>query len=259
MFFRLIQYLSYFFTSKHKKGHGIHSPFLYEFITKVLNDKTIYDEYKTINDAVKSLKKNKHIVEVSMFGAKMNQKSKKRISQITTKSSIRPKYGQLLFRIVRYYKLQNILELGTCFGISTLYLAKANSSSRVTTVEGCTAYCNVARQLFYQTGTKNVHIINEKFDNVLPNLLLMNNYDFIFIDGNHSYEATIKYFQSIVAENLENTIVVIDDIYWSPQMKKAWIEIIHHPKVTLSVDLFQLGIVFLNPNIFGKLHYRIRF
>ncbi len=47
--FKLIQYLKYQFNASNGKGHGIHSPFVYNFIRQVLNSKNNFSETSTIN------------------------------------------------------------------------------------------------------------------------------------------------------------------------------------------------------------------
>ena len=44
-------------------------------------------------------------------------------------------------------------------------------------------------------------------------------------------------------------ILIIADIHWSKEMQQAWDTIKNHYQVTLSIDIYQMGIVFFNPEI----------
>jgi len=258
MIYVALSYLNYLLFSKHKHGHGIHSPFVFDFITNVLNDRTHYVEYEEIEDLIKDLKINNHAVVLSDFGAKKSNKKTTSLSAIVKKMSVNKKYGRLLFRIVRYYKLLQILELGTCVGVSTLYLAKANSSAKIITVEGCESYAKEALKLFTKAQVRNVDQIVSSFEDVFV-ALPFSVFDCVFFDGNHTYEATISYFNYFVKFKHYGSIFIFDDIYWSKEMTKAWQIIQKHPEVTLSIDLYRFGIVFFTNNIFEKQHFRIRF
>lgn len=257
MYFSVLQYLRYYLFSSHRKGYGIHSPFVFDFIQHVLNDKTEYLEYEEIENLCHELKSSKEKIFLSSLGARPSNKEQS-ISQVYRNSSVNKKYGRLLFRIVRYYKPEKVLELGTCFGVSALYMAKANTTTHITTVEGYTPYFNIALRLFEKASVSNVKPINSTFDEALPTLLT-EKYDCFFIDGNHTYAGTIDYFRQCLAASNPNAILIFDDIYWSADMNKAWKEIVQNRNVPLTIDLFRFGLVFLNTNIYGKLHYRIRF
>ena len=41
-----------------------------------------------------------------------------------------------------------------------------------------------------------------------------------------------------------HSVFVFDDINWNEEMQKAWQEIKDHPEVTISLDLFYVGIIF---------------
>ncbi len=63
------KYFHYYFHSKNGKGHGVHSPFVFDFIIHVLNDKKKYPCYDTIESLRRSLLKNNTEIEVEDFGA----------------------------------------------------------------------------------------------------------------------------------------------------------------------------------------------
>ncbi len=257
MFFSALHYLRYLLFSSHRMGHGIHSPFVFDFVQKVLNDKTEYPEYNEIEFFLNQFKKNKEKIFLSSLGA-CPSKEKQTISHVYRKSSVNKKYGRLIFRIIRYYKPSKVLELGTCLGVSSLYMAKANSTTNIITVEGHTPFFNIAQSLFVKASVTNIKPISSTFEEALP-WLLKEKYDCFFIDGNHTYTATIDYFRQCLNASNPNAILIFDDIYWSAEMNRAWKEIVRNTHVPLTIDLFRFGLVFLNTNIYGKLHYCIRF
>jgi predicted O-methyltransferase YrrM len=78
--------------------------------------------------------------------------------------------------------------------------------------------------------------------------------DLLFMDANHRYQTTMDYFRQCLPLCKSETIVVIDDIYWSPGMTRAWKEIKEVEKVGMTIDLFQAGVVLFR-NGLGRKHY----
>ena len=228
----------------------------------VLRDKEKYDHYNIIESVRKKLLKETDEIEVEDLGAGSSviKTNKRRISDIAA-SSLKPaKYGQLLYRIVKYYQPENILELGTLFGITSSYLAAGNSTARLLTIEGSPAIANIARKTFLETGLNNVQLTEGDFNAVLPPLLTkLSSIDLAFIDGNHRKEPTLDYFQQLLGHSNASTILIFDDIHWSKEMEEAWVEIQRSSQVTLTIDLFFIGIVFVNPDFKIKQDFKIRF
>ncbi len=256
------KYIHYYLTAENSKGHGVHSPFVFEFIKFVLNDKKKYDVYDTIEKQREVLLKDKTVIEVEDFGAGSTViKTKQRVVKDIAASSLKPKkYSQLLFRMIQYYNKKNVLELGTSFGITTSYIASAKNNPYVTSMEGSQSIASIAQQNFDALQLNNIKIIRSDFEKTLsPFLLNSGTIDFAFLDGNHRKIPTLQYFQQILSNSTEETIVVFDDIYWSKEMEEAWEEIKIHPSVTLTIDLFFTGIVFLKKDFKVKQHFSVRF
>src|SRR6187200_1688659 len=129
----LLKYLQYYFTASNGKGHGMHSPFVFEFITKILNDKNDYSEYEKVELLRRQLLNDNVILEVEDFGAGsvVDKKNKRSISSIAKNAAKPKKFGQLLFRMAKHYQPANILELGTSLGITTSYLSLAKHDGRL--------------------------------------------------------------------------------------------------------------------------------
>ena len=256
------KYLNYQFKASNGKGHGIHSPFVFDFIINVLNDKKHYDCYEKIETLRNELINDLQIIHVDDFGAgstvmKLNER---KISDIA-RSSLKPKkYAQLLFRIIQHYKPQTIIELGTSLGITTSYLASGNKNATVYTCEGSSSIAGIAQNNFDNLHLKNIQLIQGNFDETLPPLLgKLNKIDFAFVDGNHRKEPTLNYFYQLLTHSYSSTIFIFDDIHWSAEMEAAWLQVQKHKSVTLTIDLFFIGIVCLTNDIKVKQQFSIRY
>ena len=261
--FQLVaRYLHYYFTSLNGKGHGTHSPFVFEFITKVLNDKTVFPEYKTVEQLRHRLQKDKTVITVEDFGAgsSVSKTNSRTIASIARHAAKSPKLAQLLFRMVRKYQPNNILELGTSLGITSACLALAKPDAQLQTLEGAGSIAAIERKNFDEIGLTNVHLTEGNFDNTLPGVI--NNspsLDFVFVDGNHRQEPTERYFSQVLPCLNNDSILVFDDIHWSREMEAAWDSIKNHEKVRCTIDLFFLGIVLFREEFREKQHFSVRF
>ncbi len=256
------RYLRYYITASNSKGHGMHSPFVYALIKEVLNDDRVFYGYDLIEAQRAEMLHNKTLILLEDFGAgsRLGQRSERTVSAIA-KSSLKPKkYSQLLFRLVNYLGPQNILELGTSLGITSSYLASAKPEARVITMEGSAAVAAIASKHFNYIGLKNIEQVIGNFDEtLLPTLAKQERLDFIFIDGNHRYEPTVRYFEQVLAKCHENTLIVFDDIHWSVEMERAWEQVKAHASVRLTIDLFFIGLVFFRKEQKELRHFTVRF
>jgi predicted O-methyltransferase YrrM len=254
------RYAHYLMNAKHRKGHGIHSPFLYELISKVIFDKKHYHEYELFNAIRGELIHSQYFIEIEDFGAKSINfhKKKRRIADMVQKSSVNSKFGKLLFRLVHYYKPDVVVELGTSLGLSAIYMAAANNQATLLTIEGDEGLCTFAEHLFEKHNIKNIIILHGSFDDMLNKIA--NEYScpqFVFIDGDHNYDATMKYYEHFI-NVMEEGIIVFDDINWSPGMRKAWHRIKNSTHVHATIDLFFMGIV-IKRKMITQTHYCVRF
>ena len=255
--------MKYWLSASNGKGHGVHSPFVFEFITQVLNDSGEYYCYNSIESLRRKLKNDHTILELEDFGAgsRVHASYKRKVSEIAN-SSLKPKkFAQLLFRMVNHYQPKNVLELGTSLGITTSYLASANKNIPVITMEGAKQVAAVARKNFDTLDLENINIVQGNFDITLA-ATLNNNFekiDFAFVDGNHRKEPTIEYFKQLLPYSTETSILIFDDIHWSKEMEDAWEYIKSTDAVTLTIDLFFIGIVFFRKEQKIKQHFNIRF
>lgn len=257
-----LKYLYYLFKASNAKGHGMHSPFIFDFIKNVLNDKTEYPSYGKIEAVRKNMLNDPTELTVEDLGAgSVDSKHPVRtVTSITRHAVKQRKYGQLLHRLVIHYKPRNILELGTSLGITTSYLAAAKPDSRVITLEGSMEVADVANRNFEKLDLKNIELVRGNFDEKLsPVLTTLSSVDLAFIDGNHRLEPTQRYFEQLLPKLNNDSILVFDDIHWSREMEKAWEHIFNHSSVTCSVDLFSIGIIFFRKEFKQRQNFIIRF
>lgn len=257
-----VKYLQYLLTASSGKGHGVHSPFVFDFVINVLNDKSHPQAFDKIEVLRASLLKQNEKITVEDFGAgsALDPSRERKISDIARHAAKPPKFGRLLYRIAKYYQVTNVLELGTSLGLSTAYLAAAPGVKQVITMEGSPAIAEKARLHFDQLSLKNIEIVKGNFDHTLAAVAQNGpRPDLIFFDGNHRKEPTLRYFRQCLAGAGENDIFIFDDIHWSAEMEEAWGEICQDDAVTCSIDLFFVGIVFFRRDFREKQAFAIRY
>lgn len=257
----LIAYHYIVYRFKSTTEHGVHSPFVFDLLTNVIYNKSDFYVYKKIETLREALLESKQIIIVKDLGAgspfqKSNAKKIKNIARNAAKSA---KYAQLLFRLADHFQPSSVLELGTSLGISTAYLAAANSKIKIISIEGCSETAKIASQNFEKLELHNIEQIIGNFDDVLPTIVSQQNkIDFVLFDGNHRKKPTLDYFQKCLEKSTENSVFVFDDINWSDDMREAWEEIKNNDKVTVTIDLFFMGLVFFRKEQ-AKQHFIIKF
>jgi predicted O-methyltransferase YrrM len=257
-----LKFIRYYVTAFNGKGHGLHSPFVFDFILHVLNNGKNYVVPNEVETLRNELQNNHSLLQIEDLGAgsRKGSSKQKKISSLA-KTAVKPKkYSQLLYRLARHYHPKTIVELGTSLGITTCYLAKAALDAQVITVEGSQAIHDIAVQSFTNLGITNIQSHKGNFDDVLPNILqTTGTIDLAYIDGNHRKEPTLHYFHQFLAVSGNETILVFDDIHWSKEMEEAWQEIKEHPSVRCTIEIFFLGFVFLRKEFKEQQHFTIRF
>lgn len=238
------------FYMKAGNEHDVHSPFVFKLLTEAIYSRQHADAFDKIEIIRQNLLNNKNKIEVTDLGAGSSfdgRLQKRSISEIASKFSKPPRYCRLLYRLTGYLKPELMIELGTSLGISAMYQSAGNPNGLLYTLEGCEQTASCAVENFKNAGFKNIHCITGNFDLTFPKLLSeKHKVDYIFIDGNHTYDATMRYFHIAKSHIHEKSVIVFDDINWSDGMKKAWKEIKADQAVTISIDFFMLGMVFFN-------------
>lgn len=256
MLFQVQSYLRFLWNSSNE--HGVHSPFVFDLVTKCFYDRKPKPDYDTLKSFRKSLLQNRDDIEVKDFGAgsKVFKSSKRQIAKIAKTAGINPKRAKLLFKIVQYFKPKSILELGTSLGLASSALSIGGPFSRIVTLEGCPQTAKTAQQQFEKFGLSNIETVIGEFENGLSELKNAN-FDMVYFDGNHQKEATLNYFELLLPTINNNSLWIFDDIHWSAEMEEAWQIIKKNPKVTVTIDTFQWGLVFFRKEQ-EKEHFVIR-
>lgn len=246
---------------KARNRHGVHSPFVYELITHVLRPTNELPKFATIEALREDLLDSEQTIRVNDLGAgsRVFDMPSRQVADIA-KTALKPApQAQLLFRLARYFNAQHVLELGTSFGITTLYLALGADEGAVHTIEGCPQTLRIAQHHFDQLKQRNIHSVLGSFRNRLPEALQrMGTVDLVFIDGHHAKDPTLEYFELCLGKAHSDTVFVFDDIHWSRGMEQAWEAIKAHPRVTVTIDLYNLGLVFLRTEQ-AKEHFTLRY
>lgn len=252
IFFRIYKYLKYISLASHPKGHGIHSPFIFNLVSRVFRNKTDSVVVCSIEKVRKKLIANHGSIKVNDLGSGKEKQitNIRKVSDIARYSPVPPKYGQLLSNLASEFGKPMIVELGTSFGISTMYLAAGSPESVVYTIEGSDEIAGIATTNFAESGLKNIKVLTGSFDEMLPVVVETGiKPGLVFIDGDHRKEPVLRYFGKIAQWSDSDTVIVIDDIYYSKEMEEAWNEIKLNEKVSVTVDIFRMGIVFFRKGI----------
>ncbi|WP_264521718.1 O-methyltransferase [Flavobacterium sp. N1994] len=257
MLYILKSYLKFLYCSKNQ--HGVHSPFVFNLVTKCFYDKKQYPEYSILKKYRDSLLQNKNTIDVTDFGAgsRVFKSNTRPIAKIASTAGITKKRAELLFRITNYFQTESILEIGTSLGMATSALALGNPKAKITTLEGCPNTLNVAQKQFEKFGFKNIQSITTEFSSYLKTATGNCDWKLIYFDGNHSKKATLAYFEFLLPTVTNETVWIFDDIHWSKDMEEAWERIKNHPNVTVTIDTFQWGLVFFRKEQ-PKEHFVIR-
>jgi len=243
MLHQVVSYLKFLFKSTNQ--HGVHSPFVYSLVTKCFYDEKRHDAYDKISAYKKDLLKNTSEISVTDLGpgSRVTKSKERQISEIAKNAGSTKKRAQLLYRLNCYFKSNHILELGTSLGIATYSLHLGHKTSQITTIEGCPKISLFTEDYLQKNNAKNIQVVNGEFSEAISNL--KQNFDIIYIDGNHTKEATLNYFEALLNHAHNDTTFIFDDIYWSKGMTEAWEIIKKHPKVSVTINCYWCGFVFI--------------
>jgi predicted O-methyltransferase YrrM len=246
---------------KARDRHAVHSPFIYDLIAQVLRPGDTLPIYAEMEQARADLFESDQTIRVNDLGAgsRFDDQALRRVSDVARRALKPPKQAQLLFRLARYLNAGCVLELGTSFGITTLYLSSGAEDGEVHTIEGCPQTYRIAQHQFERFSRTNIHAHLGSFRATLPELLpRLDPLDLVFMDGHHAKEPTLDYFELCLQRSHNDTVLVLDDIHWSQGMEAAWSAIKAHPRVTVTIDLYSLGLVFLRSEQ-AREHFRLRY
>lgn len=263
-FHRVLAFMKHLFTSWNTTGEGIHSPYLFELVRFILRDENAYYCFAYIERRRESLEACEDVLDVVDYGSAGAPEGKcipRRVCDIAKNHLESKQVGQALFRLVNWIGTQEkrpleILELGTSLGITTAYLAAAGSRNHVMTMEGSGEVLRVAQGVWRTLKLENIEWIEGNINDTLYTRA-RKSIDVAYVDANHTYEATMRYVNYLLTKMPEKGVLVLDDIHYSEDMERAWEEIKQDARVTTSMDLYHVGLLFVDTH-YLKRHYRIR-
>jgi predicted O-methyltransferase YrrM len=263
LIYRVLYYLRHVLTAWNTTGESIHSPYLFYIVHFLMRDKSSYYCFADIERRRDSLLLDDRMLDVVDYGSNGTQdglRIQRRICDIARFQLERPRVQETLFRLIVHMgrvlgRPLEILELGTSLGITTAYMASAHSHNHVMTFEGSSAIADVARSQWSALRLVNIECIEGRIEDTLYKYA-RERIDVAYVDANHTYKATMEYVCYLLPRITEKGVVVIDDIHYSPEMKRAWDELKQHAYVTTSMDLYHVGLLYVDKH-YLKRHYRI--
>jgi len=241
---------------KHKlyeiNEHSLHSPSLFKLYQECFKKAKEIPADKDIETIRIRFRSDKRTVDITDFGAgsKISTEYSRTIKSIARGGITTSKYSRLFQELIRNFDYRNILELGTSLGINTLYLAASKPDVRIWTFEGCMPIAEIAEQSFNELNYRNIEMIKGNIDATLTEFLRnSSNIDLAFIDANHTYKSTIGYFNQLKSKLSDRAVVIIDDIYWSKEMTRAWKDISSHASEAACIDIHKCGIIIFDRNV----------
>ena len=287
--YRAKSWLRHQLTAWNTGGEGVHSPYLFEWVRMVMMDKNAYYIWGEIERCREKMLRDERELEFADYGSAIKSRSlengseavcrlkfrdMRRVRDIARRSLAKRKYAQMLSRLVNWlgtsHRLENgsgtayslefrgltIVELGTSLGVTTAYMAAMDSRNRVVTFEGCEAVANMARENWKALNINNIECRVGKID--AEQLTRdIEHLDVAFIDANHTYVSTCEYFDVLAGKVHEKSVIVVDDIHHSAEMERAWKEICSDERVTSTIDLYQMGLVFFDKHYWRR-NYKMR-
>ncbi len=240
--------LSHFVKARFWRGHGVHSPFVYNIIRHVITGRHKDDELRKAARAYRdSLRGDVSRVVVGGMGAVKGVPHQSTVREVAERTSVTDKYGRMLSRLVKELRPKSIVELGTSLGMGAVYLSLGNTNAQVVTLEGLDSVAYAARRHLTEARISNVRVVTGDIDDTLHEVLDSlpdGRVEFAFVDANHSREATLRYFELLTSHKANMCTIVFDDIFWSPGMTDAWRTIVDDERVMTSIELPRMGIVF---------------
>jgi len=255
----ILSYLRY--RRRATTDYGLHSPFVFDFYTELIRNKLRHYDFEHLQQLRTQLLHDPTSLAITDLGAGSRKlhTSDRLVKDIARHGMTQKRQAELLFRLANKYEPRTTIELGTSLGLTTLYLAKARPSAQVHTIEGSNALHGYAKKLFEKERQQNINAIVGNFDTAFPLLLNeLGSFDLLFIDGNHAKEPTLRYFELALKKKHAGSIIIFDDIHWSEGMEQAWNQIRRHPEVSISIDLFYMGIVFFRKEQREKEHFILK-
>lgn len=242
---------------RYRRGYGVHSPFVFNLITKVIEEKCSYYSFYDIELLRRELyyREDKLPCPDRSHPGRMKYRQ---IGEIVYCEAIKPSHGKLLFRLANYFKSQRILQIGPNVGISTLYLTSYAKEVRCIALENVPQFAEIARQVFERAG-KHIDLRVGSYASLLPQALRdLGEVDLVYFNTLYEQQHTEALFESCLPYVGDWTLFVFEGIKSSQRMRAFWDAVCARPEVTVTIDLYTMGIVFFNPKL-HKQNYIVYF
>lgn len=266
--YRLRSWLKFHLTAWNTGGEGVHSPYLFEWVRMVMSDKHSFYGWSAIEECRRDMMRDDRELRFVDYGSGANgakgKESIRRVCDIARGSLTKRRYAQMLSRLVNWLGGQfrdrdkglTIVEFGTSLGITTSYLAMVDHRDRVVTCEGCESVADIARTNWSHLGLQNIDCrVGEIGKSVLIDDI--ERIDIAYLDADHTYASTRDFFNMLALKAHEKTVIVVDDIHHSAEMERAWKEICADERVSSTMDLYQMGMVFFDKHYWRR-NYKLR-
>jgi len=245
-----------------KRWDSFHSPYLFRLFTSCCddtNDATAYSEIEKkrieFKNSAETIERKDHGAGSLVSGSGKQQK----IAFIARHALSRPFQCRFLARLAQFTQAKTIIEFGSSLGISAAYLSIGRPEAQVITVEGDPELAKRSKKVFKELGLTNTQIVEATFEAFLSTEInTISSIDLLFLDGNHQSRALLSYYHALKHLFTPDTIIIVDDIYWSRDMKDGWSTLIALPEIKQSVDCYQFGLLFFNHDFIQKENHIIR-
>ncbi len=256
------KYLRHLLRARHRRGHGIHSTFVYGLVRDAISPASKYVVPEKLSTYHRKLLGQTDQIRIHDLGAgsSVDQAEVRSIASIARKSSLTRKQGKALFSLCKWYGPARVIEFGTGLGISTSYLAAGADRASVVTIEGSPEKYAFARENTGVYDAGGLEFLLGSFDSYFSEVTeQMPDRTLVFIDGDHRYGPVMDKLKALLGREIPGEMmIVLDDIYWSDEMERMWKEIVDDDRVNISLDLFHFGILIRRPGI-AKQHFRVVF
>ena len=212
----ILSYLKYLLQRKTK--YSIHSPFVYEFMTKVLYDKGTNRDYDL-------MLRISRLVDGKKFATRSRRKQ-----------------ARFLYRLVGYLEPETVLSFGKVSALNTSALALGNLQTKVYLEQS-----NDFLETLSSMGVVNVNLIHPETDK--EEELERYNTGFVLYGLEDFGEDTWNNLEEGMAQADEDTVLVFEGIHQSHRTEAAWEAIKEGEGVSLTMDLYSMGLVFFREGI----------
>lgn len=246
---------------KCRGARWLHAPFFFQLYSSLNNKAAFSPVLKKHLVRLGGLKGNTTPLNYQDVGAGSRADAVTRTVGSLARHSLSPtREIQKILILTQSVQPDYFVELGTCLGETALCLHQAFPHLPIVTLEGAPPVAAFARNQFSKEGAEKIDLREGLFVDTLSTVLdeyRQKGRGMFLIDGHHAFQPTLDYADAIFEKAEKGSVLLFDDIHWSPGMLRAWKKIQNHPKTVASITWFRSGWVFTDPQLTPR-HYRWR-